>query len=71
MSVMVLASPHVRQQTNIESDAIGTMIVFCPEKCMMRADMRKRRMKLVIEGPSTWIFKGKKETFENLRNSLG
>ena len=31
-----------RQETNIQSAAIGTRVVFCPEKFVMRADMSKK-----------------------------
>ena len=44
--------------------AIGTRVVFWPEKFVMRADMTKRRMKLVIE------FGERKETLENMRKIL-
>ena len=42
--ISLLYGAHERQQTNIESDAIGTRVVFRPEKFTMRGDMSKRRM---------------------------
>ena len=33
--------------TNTQSAVIGTRIVFCPEKFVMRADITKKRMKHV------------------------
>ena len=69
--ISLLYGRHERKQTIIESAAFGTNVVFRPEKFVIRADMAKKRMKLVIEGTSNWIFEGKMETFENLRKSLG
>ena len=36
----------------------------------MRADMTKKRIKLIVEGTATWIYGEKKETFETLRKGL-
>ena len=33
--------------TNIQSAAIGTRVMFCPEKFAMRADMTEKRVKNV------------------------
>ena len=56
--------------TNLLSAAIGTRVVFCPEKFVMRLDMTKKRMKCRIEGTTTWIYGEKKKTFKNPRKGL-
>ena len=67
MGVLAEIKAISAQETNIQSAAIGTRVVVCPEKFVMRTDMKKRRMKLIIEGTTTWITGEKKQTLENLR----
>ena len=42
--ISLLYGAHERLQTNMESDAIGTRVVFRPEKFTMQEDMSKKRM---------------------------
>ena len=67
--ISLLQGAHERQQTNIESDAIGINDCASSKNFLMGADMSKRRMKFIIEGTTTWQL-GMKETFENQRKSL-
>ena len=48
----------------LQSAVIGTRVAFCPEKFVMRADMTKRRMKLIIEATTTRSYGEKKDTLE-------
>ena len=59
-----LCGANEHQETNKQNAAIGTRIVFCPEKFVMLVDITKRRMKLVIEATTTRIYGEKKETLE-------
>ena len=49
--ISLLYGAHECKQTNIESDTIGTSIVFHPEKFTMQEDISKKRMtELLIRG---------------------
>ena len=45
--IFLLYEAHEHQD---QYTAIGTRVVFCPEKIVMRADMTKRRIKVVKDG---------------------
>ena len=69
--IFLLYEAIAHQETNIQSAAVATRVVFCPEKFVMRLDMTKKRMKCRIEGTTTWIYGEKKKTFKNPRKGLG
>ena len=54
--MFLLYGTHEHQETNIQSAANGNRVVFCPEKFVVRADMTKRRIKLVIKGTTNMDF---------------
>ena len=54
--ISLLYGAHECQETNLQSAAIGTRVVFSPGKFVMQAGKAKKRVKLVIKGTTTWFY---------------